>query len=43
MYKNLFEKLKLQPKILYFRNKLKQYENNIRNTWKDNEGYNWQI
>ena len=34
MYKNVFEKLKLQSKILYFRNKLKQYENNIKNTWK---------
>ena len=34
MYMNLFEKLKLQSKKLYFQNKLKQYENNIKNTWK---------
>ena len=34
MYKSLFEKLKLQSKKLYFQNKLKQYENNIKNTWK---------
>ena len=33
-YKSLFEKLKLQSKKLYFQNKLKQYENNIKNTWK---------
>ena len=34
MYKSLFEKLKLQSKKLYFQNKLKQYENNVKNTWK---------
>ena len=34
MYKSFFEKLKLQSKKLYFQNKLKQYENNIKNTWK---------
>ena len=34
LYKSLFEKLKLQSKKLYFQNKLKQYENNIKNTWK---------
>ena len=34
MYKNLFEKLKLQSKNIHFQNKLKQYENNIKNTWK---------
>ena len=34
MYKSLFEKPKLQSKKLYFQNKLKQYENNIKNTWK---------
>ena len=34
MYKNLFEKLKLQSKKLYLQNKLKQYENTIKNTWK---------
>ena len=34
MHKSLFEKLKLQSKKLYFQNKLKQYENNIKNTWK---------
>ena len=34
MYKSLFEKLKLQSQKLYFQNKLKQYENNIKNTWK---------
>ena len=33
IYKNLFEKLKKQSKKLYFQNKLKQYENNIKNTW----------
>ena len=33
IYKNLFEKLKKQPKKLYFQNKLKQYENNIKKTW----------
>ena len=27
-------KNKLQSKKLYFQNKLKQYENNIKNTWK---------
>ena len=43
MYKNLFEKLKLQPKKLYFQNKLKQYENNIKKSMEDHEGYNWQI
>ena len=32
--KSFFEKLKLQSKKLYFQNKLKQYENNITNTWK---------
>ena len=32
MYKSLFEKL--QSKKPYFQNKLKQYENNIKNTWK---------
>ena len=26
--------VKLQSKKLYFQNKLKQYENNIKNTWK---------
>ena len=30
----MFEKLKLQPKKLYFQNKLKQYEDDIKNTWK---------
>ena len=34
MYKNLFEKLKLQSKKLYLQNKLKQYENDIKNTIK---------
>ena len=34
MYKSLFEKLKLQSKKIYFQNKLKQYENNVKNTWK---------
>ena len=34
MYKSWFEKLKLQSKKLYFQNKLKQYENNIKNTCK---------
>ena len=34
VYKNLLEKLKLQSKKLYFKNKLKQYKNNIKNTWK---------
>ena len=34
MYKSLFEKLKLQSKKPYFQNKLKQYENKIKNTWK---------
>ena len=29
----MFEKLKKQSKKLYFQNKLKQYENNIKNTW----------
>ena len=33
IYKTLFEKLKNQLKKLYFRNKLKQYENNFKNTW----------
>ena len=33
IYKNLFEKLKKQSKKLYFQNELKQYENNIKNTW----------
>ena len=33
IYKNLFEKLKKQSKKLYFQNKLKQDENNIKNTW----------
>ena len=35
IYKNLFENLKKkkkQSKNLYFQNKLKQYENNIKNT-----------
>ena len=32
--KNLFDKLKKQSKKLYFQNKLKQYENNIKNTWR---------
>ena len=31
---NLYEKLKLQSKKLYLQNKLKQYENNFKNTWK---------
>ena len=34
MYKNLFEKLKRQSKKLYFQNKLKKCENNVKNTWK---------
>ena len=34
MYKSFFEKLKLQSKKLHFQNKLKQYKNNIKNTWK---------
>ena len=34
MYKNLFEKLKKQSKKLYFQNKLKKCENDIKNTWK---------
>ena len=34
MYKSLFEKLKLQSKKLYCQTILKQYENNIQNTWK---------
>ena len=34
MYKNLFEKLKKQTKTLYFQNKLKKCENDIKNTWK---------
>ena len=29
----MFEKLKKQSKKLYFQNELKQYENNIKNTW----------
>ena len=29
----MLEKLKKQSKKLYFQNKLKQYENNIENTW----------
>ena len=29
----MFEKLKKQPKKLYFQNNLKQYENNIKSTW----------
>ena len=33
IYKNLFEKFKKQSEKLYFQNKLKQYENNIKNTW----------
>ena len=33
IYKNLFQKLKKQSKKLYFQNKLKQYESNIKNTW----------
>ena len=33
IYKNLFEKLKKQSKKLFFQNGLKQYENNIKNTW----------
>ena len=33
LYKNLFEKLKLQSRKLYFQNKLKQY-NNFKNIWK---------
>ena len=33
IYKNLFQKLKKQSKKLCFQNKLKQYENNIKNTW----------
>ena len=31
-YKSLFKKLKLQSRKLCFQNKLKQYENNIKNT-----------
>ena len=34
MYKNLFEKLKKQSKKLYSQNKSKQYDNNIKITWK---------
>ena len=34
MYNSLFERLKFQSKNLYYQNKLKQYENNIKNTWK---------
>ena len=34
MYRNFFEKLKLQSKKIYLQNKLKQYESNIKNTWK---------
>ena len=34
MYKSFCEKLKLQSKKLYFQSKLKQYENNIKNTRK---------
>ena len=34
MYKNLCEKLKKQLKKLYFQNKLKKCENNIKNTRK---------
>ena len=34
MYKNLFEKLQKQLKRLYFQNKLKKCENNIKNSWK---------
>ena len=34
MYRNFFEKLKLQSKTIYLQNKLKQYENKIKNTWK---------
>ena len=34
MYNSLFEKLKLQSKKLYFQNKQKQNENNVKNTWK---------
>ena len=33
LYKNLFEKLRLQSKKLYFQNKLKQY-NNFKNIQK---------
>ena len=33
MYKDLFEKLKTIKKM-YFQNKLKKCENNIKNTWK---------
>ena len=33
IYKNLFEKLKKQLKKLFFQNKLKQNEHNIKNTW----------
>ena len=32
MYKNLFEKLKKLSKEVYFQNKLKKFENNIKNT-----------
>ena len=34
MYKNLFEKLEKQSKKLYFQNKLKKCENNIKSSWK---------
>ena len=34
IYKNLFQKLKLRSKKLYFQNKLKQYENTIKIIWK---------
>ena len=33
IYKNLFEKLKKKSKNIYFQDKSKQYERNIKNTW----------
>ena len=39
LYKNRFEKLKLQSKTLYFQNKL---GNKIK-YMEDHKGYNWQI
>ena len=34
MFKNLFEKLEKQSKKLYFQNKLKKCENNVKSSWK---------
>ena len=33
IYKNLFEKFKKKSKKIYFQDKSKQYERNIKNTW----------